>query len=316
MKSAGSRVLVFIAVLGFSLTCRGVSLADTVHLKNASSIKGIVIEDYVDRIVYSTIDGEREILKSDIVRIEYDEAFDNLVKMGDSSFEKGYYRAALKYYLMAQEVNPDISSLNNKIYHTEAIIYKTPEKQKRDLLAMKNEVISGRPTTRPEMEKVDPQEAIKAELRISIERGNSGRFYVGKISKDSPFKKAGAKPGDAVISVWSKLCDYLSFDDLYDLLTDEREAMTNVVIERQMSVKGRDPSGAGILMEWEGAVIGSVKDDSPADNAGLKEGDLITKIKGKSIRYTPLKAVTGWFEERKEDLGITVQRKLVIFKSD
>ena len=55
--------------------------ADTVHLKNNTELKGIVIADFKDRITYSTVGGERQILKSDIKSIEYDETIDNLISL-------------------------------------------------------------------------------------------------------------------------------------------------------------------------------------------------------------------------------------------
>lgn len=311
MKDIRIPVLIVILLLALNTNL----CADTVYLNDNIPIKGIVVEEYVDRIIYSTADGEKEILKSDIARIEYDEPVDNLINLGDSAFNKGYHRVALKYYLMAQAQNPDIKPLNNKIYHTETLIYKTPEIQKRDFLALKNEVISGyMPPVEP-TEKASAKDDIKKEMGLSLSREKRGRFYIEGMKMNSPFRKAGAKTGDAIIAVWSKLCDYLTFGDIHNLFSDPREAMITITIERGLPLKNGDFSGAEFKMEWEGLTIASVGKDSPAQKAGLKKDDFVTAIGQESTRYMPLKEVLNRLKKNQVGINITIRRRLTVFKT-
>jgi len=304
--------LLIILPISVSLLCN-YCFADTVYLKDKSTLKGIVVEDYVDRIVYSTIDGEREILKSKIIRINYDEPIDNLVNLGDAAFKKGYYKGALKYYLMAQEINPNISILNNKIYHTEATIYKTPELQKREHLALKSEIMSGHISQPSPTRKVPAEEALRRDLGIYLTR-KGGRFYIKDMIKKSPFEKAGARKGDVIIAIWSHLCSYFTTEDLYASLTKPGELMTSVTIERDLTLRGTKPLEANLVMQWEGSVINTIQEDGTAKKAGFKNDDLIIAINGNPTRYTPLKTVVKKLQEMETKTVVTIQRKLTIFR--
>ena len=68
MKLFKNFVLVVCLVLLFQLT----TVADTVCLKDGSTKKGIVVENYHQSIVLSTINGEKKFDKSDIKDIIYD----------------------------------------------------------------------------------------------------------------------------------------------------------------------------------------------------------------------------------------------------
>jgi len=291
----------------------GACYADTVYLNDNSEIKGIVVEEYVDRIVYSTVEGEREIGKADIVHIKRDEPADNLIALGDAAMEKGFHKVALKYYLMAQNVNPYITSLNGKIYRVETLIHKAPEMRKRQRLALKNEIMSGRPSSSPDED--DPAVALKKKLGIAIQE-RRGRFFIKDMSGESPFRKAGARKGDAIISVWSKLCDYMSLAELYELLASPGDAMINVTIERDLFMRAGAPFDASVVMEWEGAVVKSVPGGGGAEKAGFRARDLITAINGRPVRYVPLATVTRRLGEADVKKSVSVRRKLNIFKTD
>ena len=48
----------------FILFTAEISCADTATLKNGDLVKGVILEDYVDRILISTYEGEKSIMKS------------------------------------------------------------------------------------------------------------------------------------------------------------------------------------------------------------------------------------------------------------
>ncbi|MDP8292712.1 MAG: hypothetical protein P9M04_02745, partial [Candidatus Orphnella occulta] len=57
--------------------------ADTVCLKDGGQVQGIVVENYQQSIVLSTINGEKRFDKVDVKDILYDKKEQNLVKLGD-----------------------------------------------------------------------------------------------------------------------------------------------------------------------------------------------------------------------------------------
>lgn len=310
------KVVTSIALLIMISSLSGPVSADSLYLSDKSTLKGIVVEDYVDRVVFSTIDGEKEILKTDIIHIEYDETADNLMSLGDAAHKNGYYKAALKYYMMAQAINPNMASLESKIYHTETIIYKTPELRKREHLALKNEIISGETPSFPTMDDSSRKGELLKQLGIKISRRKHGRFYIDELTDASVFRKAGIRKGDAIVAVWSRLCDYLTLEDISKLLLDKREAMMLVTVERTIVLPKGATFDAKLEMQWEGVMVDTVTENSDADRVGLRVRDNLVAIDGDSIRYAPLKDVVRMLTEDSADRKkVTIRRKLNVFKS-
>lgn len=311
LKSEKILVPIFLTSAVLFLFSRAAS-ADTIYLKDKSALKGIVVEEYVDRIIYSTIEGEKEILKSDIIHIKFEEPADNLMRLGDAAFKKGYFKVALKYFMMGQRANQNISSLDSKIYHTEQIIYKVPETRKREHLALKNEIISGR-TAADSSESLDPKQQLANKLGVKIKE-RRGRYFIKNISSDSSFDKAGARKGDAIISIWSKLCDYLTFKDLFDLLINPKETLMMVTIERTLVIPKNVPFDGKIDIKWEGAFIETLNKDGALEKAGFKALDRITAVDGQTTRYAPLKTITRWLQKKSLTRKVTIRRKLSVYK--
>ncbi|MFH1753504.1 MAG: PDZ domain-containing protein [Candidatus Omnitrophota bacterium] len=308
MLSLSQKTALFIAVAAF--VC-GESCADTLHLKDKESLKGIVIEEYVDRVLFSTVDGEEEIMREDITDIEYDERADNLISLGDDAFDKGHYKTALKYYHMAREENPEITSLKDKIYESEKKISAAPELRKRELMETKNDNLSGYapPTI---LKKTGRDDTLHRGLGIDVFE-KDGRYYVKTLSADSPFAKGGLRRGDALIAVWSKPCDYLSLEDLYDLIDNPDESMVTVTIQRNLAIPADADFDAELEMRWEGVFVEHLPTDGSSQKSGIKLKDNIVAIDKEYIRYTPLKDAINSLKQNKERL-VTVRRKINIFK--
>ncbi|MDD5136859.1 MAG: nickel pincer cofactor biosynthesis protein LarC, partial [Candidatus Omnitrophica bacterium] len=98
-KLAAGRVSLFIIgvlLVSFASFAR----ADSVITNEGEEIKGIVLEDYKDRIIMSTVSGEKTILKDDIKELYFDEEEDNLIKLAEQAKERRDYIRALTYYDM------------------------------------------------------------------------------------------------------------------------------------------------------------------------------------------------------------------------
>ena len=67
------KIIVFITFVAvITLASVSSSFSDTIYLKDKSQVKGIVVEEYNDRIVISTEYGESEMMKEEIKKIIYD----------------------------------------------------------------------------------------------------------------------------------------------------------------------------------------------------------------------------------------------------
>jgi len=97
----------------------------------------------------------------------------------------------------------------------------------------------------------------------------------GECKKDAMFLHMKHEDGDKKIKIIKK---YKMDDEL--LLIDEKSGFLGVQIQDlsdQLSDKFKVKVGAGVL-------VSEVVEDSPAEKAGLKEGDIITKVDAKKIK--------------------------------
>ena len=303
--------LLFLSLVLFFLSMDPL-LADMVHFNNGDSARGMVVEDYVDRIVFSTVDGEKTLMKNDIERIEYDDPEMNFMSMGDAAFDKGNYKQAYKYYTVALEINPGLDMIKRKRDHAGLLIFKEKETVKRELVE-KMDMLTSR--TEPAFENISPEEALKKELGIVFIRTDDGNFKVGGMSMDSPFRKVGFKMGDQIISVWSRLSNYLTMKEFSNVLLAHDEHIIRTTLERKLKLRKESNKalGAAFAIKWEGITVVVVTPGSPAEKAGLKKGDLLVAINDKSIRYVEMRKVLDMLNGESK-IRLTIHRSVMVFK--
>ncbi len=307
--------IVAMVVALFSLSNPQSAPADTVFFRDGSELKGIVVDNYADRITYSTIDGEREILKSDIHSIKHDEAVDNLINLGDLKFDNRDYISALKYYTMAKKISPFIPGLGEKIYHTETRIQREPDEEERLNMELKNELMAGGPVDsrgESEADAISGEEALWDKYGIRLMMNENGRYLIERIAGRSPFKKSGVKRGDGLVAIWSRLCDYLPRHELADLLVKNHGAFISITIERNIALPKEATFDAEIALEWEGAVVSKIKDKSSARLAGFRANDNIVQINDTSLRYTKLGEIRKMIKDTSLRRAVTIRRKFDI----
>lgn len=286
--------------------------ADTVHLKNGDLKKGMVVEEYMDRIIFSTVDGEVEIMKDLIEKVSYDDPEMNLMSLGDEAFDRGSYKQAYKYYTLALEINPDLAALRKKRDHAGLLVYKEKEMSRRGMVE-KRAMLESR--SEPVFEKTDPAESLKEKLGIILVRTKDGNFRLGAVLGDSPFKKAGFMAGDYIVSVWSRLASYLTLKDISELLLSKDQHIIDLTFKRRLEFRKQAGAalGAGFVMKWDGMTAESVEDGGVLGRAGLKEGDILVAVNGESIRYTKMAEVLKTLDGC-EKAGISVHRRATVFR--
>jgi len=307
--------------LGACVLQAAIAAADTVSLKSGEDIKGIVVEEYGDRVVISTYEGEKGILKKDIREIRYDQLEQNLVKLGDMYAGRLEYEKAYFYYDKAYRANPSHQAARDKMNYITGYLFRKREQDKLSDVKRRKD-FDNLPSPGKSKED-DPKRALIEEV-FGISLGDKkNRIEITNVREPSPAHMAGLKKNDALISVWGRLTGYMSAESVARDLLKENFGEIKMDIGREITIKKDGSSGgsyADILgarfdMPVDGLTVAGVAPEGKAASAGLMKNDLITAICGVSTRYMPLKEAIKMIEDRTPGtITLTVRRKVTIWR--
>ena len=305
-------ILVFMA-FGFRTSAR----ADTIYTDDGKELRGIVVEDYQDRLVFSTADGEITLMKSNIQRLYFDSEEDNLIKLAELAAERRDYTKAFAYYDMAYKLNPNSKAAKDGLVFLQGYFFRKEETKKEDEVKKREDFENygtAVPTEKNTEESVnDLAENLKKGIGITF--ANEGATpKVEAVGMNSPAEEAGVKPGDRLVAVWGRLTGYMPLKDLMATLSEKPALELKCTLERviNVSVNGL---GASFSMEFDGLTVSAVKEDSSAFEAGLKKGDLVTDINDNSTRYMPLKKAMQMIRHSKDGIvKLTIRREALIWR--
>ncbi len=288
---------IFLAVLLSCLTC-----ADEVALKNGNVMKGIVVEDYKDRIVLRVARGEFTIEKKKILYVNYSRPEQNYLKMGNDYADNGDYIKALEYYNKSLEAKSDYKDA------IAAILRLKDTKERRT-------------AKKSALQTVTNREKLKMSLGMVIEKeGNNTK--VVSVYPASPASNAGIKSGDLIIRVWDVSTKYENLDNIMEILTGKAGTSVKIIIERKANVIRKKLSwhqkvgiGISLNIKEEGLTINNVIKDGPAEMAGLRAEDIIIAVSGQSTRYLTLsESVKKMAGSEGTMLKLTTHRKLDLIR--
>ncbi len=299
--------------------------ADTIFMKDGKEVKGVVVEEYADRLVVSTVYGETGVIKAEIEKIFYDEKDINLMALAEKAKNAGDYKAAASYYEKALKINPKSTAARDGLAYAQGVrgrLYK--QVGTRDRQANR---FAGGAVVNPAGEDEDISD-LRRQLAesVGITMRPGDRFpAVVNVKNGSPAFTAGLKPGDLLVAIWGKLTGYRSFKDVMVLLLRSGYE-TRCVIERTVAVPvSSDRSlfscqsliGASFEMTIEGFTVRDVAAGCPAEKAGLAKDDLITSLGGEPTRYMPLKEAVRAIKSTKGDsVVLTIRRSVIIWKKE
>jgi len=275
--------------------------ADTIITDDGQELKGIVVEDYRDRVVFSTADGEITVMKSDMRELLFDSEEDNLIKLAEQATDRRDYSRAMGYYDMALKANPDSAAAKQGMVYARGNIFRKEESLKSaDIKRMQDiELYGGQVPVRSEADDINDMARALEEstgMKVAI---TDNMPVIETVKSDSPAYEAGLRRGDLLVSVWGKLTGYLSLKGILDLLVNKSAIEIRCVIERTSDVElnpdktivsgPEDIMGASLAMEIDGLTISDVKDGGFAMSAGIQKDDLVISIDGDQTRYMSIK---------------------------
>ena len=307
----------------------GLSYADTIYTNDGKEVRGIIVEDYKDRIVMSTVDGEITSLKSDIKQLFYDSEADNLVKLAEQSRERGDMIKASDYYNMALRADPNSKAAKDGIIFLQGYLFRKEQVKKEDEVKKQEELenfgVAKIAEDKPEAEKIKDLSAnMRANVGITLAM-DDGKHIVENVIQNSPAAEAGVKRGDVIVAVWGRLTGYMSLEAIMKVLSEKPSLEIKCTIARDISIypnPGRmimsslnDMIGAAFTMQFDGLTVSNVAENGPAFESGLAKNDLVVSIDGKSTRYMPLKTAISLMRGTKDSLiRLKIRRELIIWR--
>jgi len=312
-----------IVVLSVSFVSHAYS--DTVVLKNNQRIKGVVVEDYKDRIVLSTMDGEKQIMRNDIKRIIFDLEEQNLTNMADQYQDKNMHEKAYYYYSKALEVNPEYKKARDGINFVSTHLQQKGRMQKLGHIKMLNEEKFGKREEKPEIDNKETQEdqkKLKDSLGIVLKNIDQS-FEIEEVVYKSPAYEAGIKKEDILLATWGRAISYMEPREVVQRLVNAGVMDIQVTLERSYmlnlkNMRGNYENVIGMkfgFSEMEGLIVSKVYPGGVADKAGIKKGDVVFVIQGESVRYMSLRDVSRIINARKGDtLSVVMKRDVVMWK--
>ncbi|MDD5428129.1 MAG: nickel pincer cofactor biosynthesis protein LarC [Candidatus Omnitrophica bacterium] len=296
------------------------AISDTIVKSDGSELKGIVVEDYRDRVVFSTMNGEKMIMKSDIRELYYDEEEANLIKLAEQASDKRDYIKALTYYVMAFKINPESKAAKDGIVFLEGYLFRKEQALKEEEVRKRDEFERHGPTV-PQIGQAGEEEIAEKSARLKKALGmglavKNGLPVVEFVQANSPAADAGVEKGDRLIAIWARLTGYMDLGEVLDALLDKPSLELKCAIEK--TVAAEDVlKGASFVMEFDGLTVSAVRPASAAAKSGLKKGDLVTAIDGKSTRYMPLKNAIDVMKRSKEGaVELTIRRETLMWRRE
>jgi len=315
-------------LLSGALMIASSSNADTVYLKNGKEVKGIVVEDYRDRITFSTADGETMISKADIREISFDSEEDNLVQLAGQAQVRGDYSTSFYYYEKAFKMNPASKMAKDGMVFLQGYLYRQGQlKKEADVAKMADfenyggAIVGGEPSRRDEL--TESFQKLRDSIGITLNASDSG-IVISGVELRSTAWEAGVKRGDRLIAIWSKLTGYMPLKDVVEMLLKKSPMETRCTIERTVAVAidrskallagVSDLIGCDFSMEFDGLTISKIYEGGSSAAAGIEAGDLVVDIDGNPTRYMPLKKAIDMIKDSNEDtVKLTIRREVVLW---
>src|SRR3989338_1577690 len=320
-------LIIFFTAYGLQLVSRG-SIADTIYTRDNKELKGIVVEDYKDRVIFSTVDGEQTIMKTDVKELYYDTEEQNLVKLAEQARDRDDLTKAFIYYDKAFKLNPSSKQAKDGIVFLQGYMFKKDMAQKEEAVQRHNEFeqFGAKPETavRNEEEKLKSDIAKLRDTAGLALKLKDGVTEIGSVGTGSPAHEAGIRPGDVLIAVWGRLVGYLTLSEVAETILEKTSLETKCTISRKVDIRinenrnllsnTNDLVGITLNMRFDGLTVSAVKEDSPAAGEGVKQDDLIVEISGNSTRYMALKRAIELIKKSKGNtVSLVLQREVVMW---
>ncbi len=313
-------IILFIIIIRVSFCLY--SYADTVYMKDDSVVKGLVVEEYKDRITLSTYEGEKVVLRSDIKSIKYDTKEQKLMELGRIYDSKGQFDRAVPCYKEAIRLNPDFSEAKAAFIASSEKLLHEREALLRKEIARRSMIVNWREREKnSEVSSAQKGSLTMKALGINITQEKE-LFIIDEVELSSrAYKACGVRKGDVLVAIWGKLIQYSDLNEVVsELAQGPKHSEVNFTLEKDLYVPltGLNKNlykkiGAVLKMDYNGLFIERITGNSPAEISGLRERDLVVAIEDKMARYLSTKEVINTINKcTNANINFTVRRNVTL----
>ncbi len=299
--------------------------SDTIKLKDGTKEKGVVVEEYSDRIVLSQEEGEAHFLKKDIEEVLYDTKEQNFLALGDFYKDKKNFDKALEYYKKALNENSSFKEAKDAIRLITTLKLREKELRKKAQVKRRMEFSSGMGFRKRYTRKMTSLDKIKEKVGILYKKVDEG-IVIEQLIKNSPAEGSGLKKGDLIVSIWGSLIRYSTKSEIESLLLNPRYKEVKFLVEREIAFLSDRPTlnfeeyfGFSMLLDEEGLKVVDVVEGSIAQELNIEKGDFIHKVNNELTRYIYIDKVKELIKKALSDQGrftFTIRREISLIRKE
>lgn len=265
--------------------------ADEIYFLSGDTLKGLVVEEHVDRLIVSTIDGEQIVWRQDIDQVFFDDPERNYLYLGNDALAGGDLNAAVALYQRSLQMNPAWPDARDALRRLE-------DRQRR-----LSRGAAG-----------DAEGALQEAWGVTL-MATENYPVISTLASGAWAATQGFQVHDAIVAVWGESMGYRPLAQVADRLLEPGGREAKVTLARDVAVSA--PSGAAawpgfeVALELDGLVV---RNAGPwGTSAGLRAGDLLVGLNGQPTRYLPMGAAKGIIERaRAAGLQARIHRHVMI----
>ena len=270
--------------------------ADEVYFTSGDSLKGLVVEAHVDRLVVSTVDGERVVWRRDVDEVFFDDPERNYLYLGDEALEAGDVHGAIALFQKATQFNAELEEVRDAL--------RRADDRRRKLETL--------------WEVRDPEAALRKRWGVRL-AATEGAPTITAVTTPSFGERAGLQADDHVIAVWGASMAYRPIPQVAEWLLGPSGSPLKLLIERDLLLSAAALPG-GKWPGFEPAITPAglaVAETGPLGAAaGLRPGDRIAAINGHATRYLPLASVRALLDRLKgTSVSLQIDRAMFLTRS-
>jgi len=301
---------IFAAFFTFLILTTSHLFADTVRLTSGNEMKGLVVDEYVDRIVVNTFEGEKTVLRKDIKDIQYENEETRLLKLGDEATARGKYKNAIYYYQAVLKLDPDsVAARDGEIAAIRKQLGSGTEKAKEeiDLMIALEETTAKASGGRIDTYEKNVQNLLGLKLKKDEENNTC---YIEEVMPNSVSADYDIRKKDVISAVWNDNVKYMSYEGIINKLSGPEFSMIKLSLERKVDFPEPKRLKWDIGIKEEGYFIKEASGLNASEKGLFIPGDWVLEINSVSTRYMPKAEFNRLLSDNNAPLTLLIKRDL------